>query len=57
MTILKCKVSYSHAKAKIDKNVAMYYKGLLLFNIGSWVYSDLKYNNVNLTRILIARYF
>lgn len=36
MTILKCKVGYSHAKAKIDKNVAIYYKGLLVFNIGLW---------------------
>lgn len=31
---MKCKVGYSRAKAKIDKNVAIYYKGLLVFNIG-----------------------
>lgn len=36
MRTLKCKVGYSRAKAQIDKNVAIYYKGLLVINIGLW---------------------
>jgi len=57
MTIRQCKVDCSYAKAKIDKNVAIYCKGLSLFNIGSRVYSRLKHDSINRNRILIARYF
>lgn len=58
MTILKCKVGYFHAKAKIDKKGCDLLQRITCIQYWlSWAYSNLKYNNVNLIRILITRYF